>query len=158
MHTLSSNSSTTNDFGQSRGSISSWAYFRISIRYSRPTVSPNPMCCSHRLPPQLIDILAVADFSLGASQIKLLLELEKSDVRLILRDLKSVIELGGPGGDSWLELHHASFLDSLRDPKRSGPFHVRNPDRHTRGSSYDISSRHFRWDATIPVGYIFSSG
>ncbi|KAJ7659010.1 hypothetical protein B0H17DRAFT_1213007 [Mycena rosella] len=72
--------------------------------------------------PKLIQILAVIGPSLGlqVSQAELLLELEPGDVRLILRDLQSVISWDL--GDVDAAVHHASFLDYLRDPGRSGIF------------------------------------
>ncbi|KAJ7220878.1 hypothetical protein GGX14DRAFT_432353 [Mycena pura] len=115
-----------------------------------------PIDCRHKL----IDILAVTSSarSLRSSQIELLLELERGE---------SVIELYVPEGNSGLLVHHASFLDFLRDPKRSGPFHVRNPNRHRRMAHHilnalstrrdDLCGLHFsRWDfaSTELIGFI----
>jgi hypothetical protein len=73
---------------------------------------------------QLLGILAVirAGFILWISQIEQLLELEMGDIRLILRGLHSIIRIPEHDGNLWV--HHASFLDFLDDPSRSGPFCV----------------------------------
>jgi hypothetical protein len=72
----------------------------------------------------LLGVLAVirAQFRLSISQIEQLLGLEIGDVRLVLRGLHSVIKLPEEDGYPWV--HHASFLDFLDDPARSGPFHI----------------------------------
>jgi hypothetical protein len=57
----------------------------------------------------------------------------KRRVRLILCGLQSVIGLWPEEQENvaWPDVHHASFLDFLRDPKRSGRIHSGNPKRRT---------------------------
>ncbi|KAJ7242262.1 hypothetical protein C8J57DRAFT_1084444 [Mycena rebaudengoi] len=73
---------------------------------------------------QLVGILAViaARFNFVCSEIEQLFELEVGNVRLILRGLRSVIA----GTERGLKprAYHASFLDFLGNPSRSGPFWV----------------------------------
>ncbi|KAJ7816191.1 hypothetical protein B0H13DRAFT_1663528, partial [Mycena leptocephala] len=75
---------------------------------------------------QLLGILAVMAarfFFIPVSSIEGLLYLEPGNVRLILRNLHSVIRI--PEEDNMLlGVHHASFLDFLDEPVRSGPFCV----------------------------------
>ncbi|KAF7347052.1 putative nwd2 protein [Mycena venus] len=75
--------------------------------------------------PQLLVIFATITARLGLSieKIERILELERGDIRLILRELHSVIAM--PKEDySQVSVHHASFLDFLDDPLRSGQFCV----------------------------------
>ncbi|KAJ7913670.1 hypothetical protein B0H13DRAFT_1612291 [Mycena leptocephala] len=75
--------------------------------------------------PQLLLIFATITARLGISveRIERLLELRMGDVRLILRELHSVINM--PKDDYFqVSVHHASFLDFLDDPLRSGQFCV----------------------------------
>jgi hypothetical protein len=77
---------------------------------------------------QLLGILVVMKekFELSISKIEQLFELETGDVHLILRELHSVIHV--PVKDSnVVRVHHASFLDFLGNPSRSGPFYVGGP-------------------------------
>ncbi|KAJ6536693.1 hypothetical protein DFH09DRAFT_1401111 [Mycena vulgaris] len=62
-----------------------------------------------------------------------LLELRPGDVRLALRGLHSVVQLPLDDEDLSLRLtvHHASFLDFLSDPTRSGIFYVAGPEHRT---------------------------
>ncbi|KAJ7880937.1 hypothetical protein B0H13DRAFT_1630200, partial [Mycena leptocephala] len=74
---------------------------------------------------KLRDILCHAFFSrwrkkLTFLQIERLLELQPGDIRLILRGLHSVLEIG----PDKISAHHASFLDFLQDPQRSSIFHI----------------------------------
>ncbi|KAF7348939.1 NACHT domain-containing protein [Mycena venus] len=71
---------------------------------------------------QLLGILTTlhAQFFLCDFEIDRLLELQTGDVRLILRELHSVIDLE----HDYLRVHHASLLDFLDNPLRSGPFYV----------------------------------
>jgi hypothetical protein len=86
--------------------------------------------------PQLLGILCVLQgrLLLSASAIEKLLELKTGDLDLILRSLHSIIHI--PDGHSVIRMpdadieigpvfvHHASFLDFLDNPSRSGPFWV----------------------------------
>ncbi|KAF7358362.1 hypothetical protein MVEN_00886200 [Mycena venus] len=76
--------------------------------------------------PEVILILAVicAYIALNVSDIEHLLGLRSGDLRLILRDLHSVVNVPDEGKDGAVYVHHASFLDFLKDPARSGPFYT----------------------------------
>ncbi|KAJ7089926.1 hypothetical protein C8R44DRAFT_957736, partial [Mycena epipterygia] len=77
--------------------------------------------------PQLLSILALlgAKFHMSVEDIEHLLGLKTGDVRLMLRGLSSVIELPEPEANyDAVTAHHASFLDFLNDPARSGTFCV----------------------------------
>ncbi|KAJ7466870.1 hypothetical protein FB451DRAFT_1483661, partial [Mycena latifolia] len=76
--------------------------------------------------PQVVRILTFVAAGLqhstvGIPKIEQLLQLRSGDVRLTLRRLQSVIELPLTE-DAPLTVHHASFLDFLWDPLRSGTF------------------------------------
>ncbi|KAJ7678029.1 hypothetical protein DFH06DRAFT_975449 [Mycena polygramma] len=75
--------------------------------------------------PRLLEILAViaAKFNLSALHIEQLLEFQPGDARLILRHLHSVLDIPRDAGKR-ISVHHASFLDFLDDPTRSGVFHI----------------------------------
>ncbi|KAJ7906071.1 hypothetical protein B0H13DRAFT_1619832 [Mycena leptocephala] len=75
--------------------------------------------------PKLIEILALisSKIALDYSYIEHLLDLKSGDLRLILRDLASVVHLT-EGCLPCVTVHHASFLDFLHDPARSGPFYI----------------------------------
>ncbi|KAF7378501.1 Nwd2 [Mycena sanguinolenta] len=77
--------------------------------------------------PQLLEILMFLEEFLSLEQIGYLLGIRTSELRLILRGLHSVINV--PEHDLGMHLlaHHASFLDFLNDPSRSGPFHIGSP-------------------------------
>jgi hypothetical protein len=85
--------------------------------------------------PHLLRILAViTHLELPVRSMERLLGLQPGDVRLALRRLQSVIQLPSVHRDddkgtevtteSIVLTHHASFLDFLEDPARSGAFHV----------------------------------
>ncbi|KAJ7741735.1 hypothetical protein B0H16DRAFT_1861900 [Mycena metata] len=73
----------------------------------------------------LLEILVAvhAQFALTVSELEHLLELDQGDVALILRNLHSVIWVENEYS-SQVTVYHASFLDFLEDPSRSGSFHV----------------------------------
>jgi hypothetical protein len=79
--------------------------------------------------PQLPRILSViaAKLNLTAHHINQLLGLNSGDVRLTLRGLHSVIKYKAIFP---ITVHHASFLDFLKDPTRSGLFHVGDVHHH----------------------------
>ncbi|KAJ7775231.1 hypothetical protein B0H14DRAFT_2401723 [Mycena olivaceomarginata] len=66
--------------------------------------------------------------TLTLHDIEELLKVEPGDVRLALRGLHSVIRIPSESNGQ-LFSHHASFIDFLKDPKRSGTFYVGGP-RH----------------------------
>ncbi|KAJ7864047.1 hypothetical protein B0H13DRAFT_1637888 [Mycena leptocephala] len=75
---------------------------------------------------KLCDILyVIANLSLKLGSIEPLLDLELGDVRLTLRDLHSVLNIGSE--DMEITVHHASFLDFLNDLQRSSEFYI-GPD------------------------------
>ncbi|KAJ6490924.1 hypothetical protein C8R45DRAFT_195205 [Mycena sanguinolenta] len=79
---------------------------------------------------QLLRILAFLGELASLEQIGPLLELQTGELHLILRSLQSVIHV--PEDDFYaVSAYHASFLDFLNDPSRSGPFHVGSPQCRT---------------------------
>jgi hypothetical protein len=80
--------------------------------------------------PRLLQILVlVSRKDLFRRQICRVLELQVGELHLILRGLHSVLDVSGQ--DLSLRAHHASFLDFLDDPSRSGPFHIGSPQCRT---------------------------
>jgi hypothetical protein len=81
--------------------------------------------------PRLLRILTViaAKLDLSVPHIERLLELEPGDVQLMLRGLHSLIKVDGDD----VIVYHASFLDFLNDPTRSGMFYVGGSQRHGTG-------------------------
>ncbi|KAJ7444540.1 hypothetical protein B0H11DRAFT_2249825 [Mycena galericulata] len=80
---------------------------------------------------QLLQILTILGSRvhptfMSVSEVEQLLELHPGDLRLVLRNLHSVIKVP-EASDSFRDItvHHASFLDFLNDPTRSGPFYLR---------------------------------
>ncbi|KAJ7890839.1 hypothetical protein B0H13DRAFT_875424 [Mycena leptocephala] len=71
---------------------------------------------------KLGDILHCTELhvQLKLHQIERLLELQPGDVRLILRSLHSVLKIDSDN----ISVHHASFLDFLRDQQQSMIFHI----------------------------------
>jgi hypothetical protein len=61
------------------------------------------------------------DLDLTPLQIDWLLELKPGDTQLIFRGLHSVLEIGSNGH---ISVYHASFLDFVRDPRRSSNFNI----------------------------------
>ncbi|KAJ7734968.1 hypothetical protein B0H14DRAFT_2408663 [Mycena olivaceomarginata] len=74
-------------------------------------------------PPKYLETI-----SLTLLDIEELLELDCDDVQLALRRLHSVIQVPRHNSSKFFA-HHASFLDFLKDPARSGLFHIGGP-RH----------------------------
>ncbi|KAJ7801302.1 hypothetical protein B0H14DRAFT_2896011 [Mycena olivaceomarginata] len=66
--------------------------------------------------------MIISRFRWNALQIDRLLELQTGDTQLILRCLHSLLNMGGNGG---ISVHHASFLDFLKNPQRSSIFHIK---------------------------------
>ncbi|KAJ7245848.1 hypothetical protein C8J57DRAFT_759393 [Mycena rebaudengoi] len=85
----------------------------------------------HDFRSRLLGILAAirSQFELRFCEIEQLLDLQIGDVCLILRDLHSVIYI--PDEEDQLLAHHASFLDFLDDPSRSGQFYAGSPQCRT---------------------------
>jgi hypothetical protein len=102
--------------------------------------------------PQLLKILTfiAAPLRLSVCKLERLLELDVGDVRLILRDLHSLIKIPPPEEDKreGLCVHHASFQDFLENPTRSGPFSVGGSEYRTnvtyhilKAFSYELDDR-----------------
>ncbi|KAJ7093776.1 hypothetical protein C8R44DRAFT_564983, partial [Mycena epipterygia] len=75
---------------------------------------------------RLLTILSVVmAFKLSPRHIEQLLELQPGDVRLVLRDLHSVLYIPAEDGmaSDPIAVHHMSFRDFLDDPTRSGAFY-----------------------------------
>ncbi|KAJ7445938.1 hypothetical protein B0H11DRAFT_2249115 [Mycena galericulata] len=75
-----------------------------------------------------------------------LLELQSGDVRLILRNLHSIITL--PERDDWgiILVDHTSFLDFIHDLARSGPFYVGGPQHRTDLVRYILKALAYKYD------------
>ncbi|KAK7007546.1 hypothetical protein R3P38DRAFT_1656260 [Favolaschia claudopus] len=89
---------------------------------------PNQECLLTILP------VIAANFQLTVLQMGQLLELEPIDIQTTLRRLHSLINLPAVVGDEkdlHVTVHHASFLDFLNDPARSGQFHFNGTARHS---------------------------
>ncbi|KAJ7337033.1 hypothetical protein DFH08DRAFT_242855 [Mycena albidolilacea] len=84
-------------------------------------LSSVPMRFQHHLLEILVAINA--QFALTVSNVELLLELQQGSVALILRSLHSVVDAADEH-HAQVTVYHASFLDFLKDPLRSGSFHV----------------------------------
>ncbi|KAF7328285.1 putative nwd2 protein [Mycena sanguinolenta] len=72
-------------------------------------------------------LCAIVHLNLAADQIDKLLALEEGETRLLLRGLHSVLSVGANEDD--IRSHHASFLDFLENPDRSGSFCVNTLNR-----------------------------
>ncbi|KAJ7678051.1 hypothetical protein DFH06DRAFT_565131 [Mycena polygramma] len=102
--------------------------------------------------PQLLGIMAViaAKFHLSILHIEQLLELRSGDAHLILRHLHSVLDVP-QHAPARIMVHHASFLDFLEDPTRSGEFHIGDPQRMDlarrilKAFSLNVDSGHVAW-------------
>ncbi|KAJ7819260.1 hypothetical protein B0H14DRAFT_2836904 [Mycena olivaceomarginata] len=80
---------------------------------------------------KLCDIMcAVTNFNLPPHHVEHLLELKPGDVRLVLRDLHSLLRIGS--GNERISMHHASFFDFLHDQIRSDIFHIGSDHRRMR--------------------------
>lgn len=79
---------------------------------------------------KLCDILCViTNFRLDLRYIEPLLDLKSGDIRLTLRNLHSVLNIGSEY--EVITVHHASFLDFLHDRRRSSIFYI-GPDSEHR--------------------------
>ncbi|KAJ7085060.1 hypothetical protein C8R44DRAFT_651322 [Mycena epipterygia] len=78
--------------------------------------------------PRLLRILTViaAKINLRVDHIEKLLELKPGDIELALNGLHSLVQILD---DQDLTVHHASFLDFLNDPTRSGVFYSNSQHR-----------------------------
>ncbi|KAJ7937060.1 hypothetical protein B0H13DRAFT_2424284 [Mycena leptocephala] len=71
-------------------------------------------------------VISEWDLDLTPLQIDWLLELKPGDTQLIFRGLHSVLEIGSNGH---ISVYHASFLDFVRDPRRSSNFNIGSENR-----------------------------
>ncbi|KAJ7815227.1 hypothetical protein B0H14DRAFT_2375522, partial [Mycena olivaceomarginata] len=96
--------------------------------------------------PRLLRILTViaAKFNLGVPYIEQLLQLKPGDVRLTLRGLHSIVKMDGDN----ITVHHASFLDFLDNPTRSGEFYV-GPQQHTDLAYHIVKAFSYNYDNTL---------
>ncbi|KAJ7118199.1 hypothetical protein C8R44DRAFT_878826 [Mycena epipterygia] len=83
--------------------------------------------------PRILRILTVivAKFDLRVDRIEMLLELKPGDIGLALRGLHSLVAIrfSDWDGGEFVTVHHASFLDFLNDPTRSGLFYINSQHR-----------------------------
>jgi hypothetical protein len=96
---------------------------------------------------QVLGLLATieAKFQLSVYELEQLFKLNPGDVRLILRSLHSVISI--PEDDyNPIYVHHASFLDFLADPPRSGPFYIGSAQCRTNLTSHILKAFSYRHD------------
>ncbi|KAF7328944.1 putative nwd2 protein [Mycena venus] len=70
----------------------------------------------------ILQCTVVVNLYLTPAQLDRLFDLEPGDVELILHRLHSVLEV--PSDSAAISVHHASFLDFLRDQRRSSVFHI----------------------------------
>lgn len=91
---------------------------------------------------KVCDILCViANFQLHPAHIEQLLGLKPGDAQLILRCLNSVLDVPSDSNRDWndvIHVHHASFLDFLRDPRRSSVFHVGPGSQYPTGLAHSV--------------------
>jgi hypothetical protein len=81
--------------------------------------------------PRLLRILTVivAKLNLTVPHVEQLLNLGPGDVQLALRGLYSIVKMPAFNDDAHITVHHASFLDFLDNPTRSGMFYVGGPQQ-----------------------------
>ncbi|KAF7328943.1 putative nwd2 protein [Mycena venus] len=70
----------------------------------------------------ILQCTIMVNLELTPAQLDRLFDLEPGDVQLILRSLHSVLKV--PADSETISVHHASFLDFLRDQQRSSVFHI----------------------------------
>jgi hypothetical protein len=94
--------------------------------------------------PQLLRILTiiVAKLDLKVPHIERLLELKPGDVQLALRGLHSIVRMNGPRP---ITVYHASFLDFLDSPTRSGMFYV-GPQQRTDLACHILKAFSYNYD------------
>ncbi|KAJ7310758.1 hypothetical protein DFH08DRAFT_791964 [Mycena albidolilacea] len=93
--------------------------------------------------PRLLRILTViaAKLDLNFLDIEQLLELKPGDVQLALRGLHSILNMDGEN----LTVHHASFLDFLDSPTRSGMFYP-GPQQRTDFACQILKAFSYKYD------------
>jgi hypothetical protein len=74
-----------------------------------------------------------------------LLGLELGTVELIIRPLHSVLKVPALSGDS-LEVHHASFLDFLKDETRSSCFYVGSEEHKVKLGHSTLRALSYTYD------------
>ncbi|KAJ7822060.1 hypothetical protein B0H14DRAFT_2519081 [Mycena olivaceomarginata] len=83
----------------------------------------------------------MANLDLRIPHIEQLLELKPGDVQLTLRGLHSIVKMDG----NTVTVHHASFLDFLNNPTRSGTFYV-GPQQRTDLACQISKAFSYRYD------------
>jgi hypothetical protein len=91
--------------------------------------------------PRLVQILTViaAQLDLDVPHIEQLLELKPGDVRLVLHGLHSIVKM------DTVTVHHASFLDFLDNPTRSGMFYA-GPQQRADFACYLLKAFSYKYD------------
>lgn len=77
--------------------------------------------------------------------IDVLLGLELGNVELIIRPLHSVLKVPAPPSN-WLGVHHASFLDFLKDETRSSSFYVDSAEHKAKLGLYILKALAYTYD------------
>jgi hypothetical protein len=95
------------------------------------------------LQPRLLRILTVfvTKWNLKIPHIEQLLELKLGDVQLALRGMHSIVKM-----DERLTAHHASFLDFLDNPTRSGMFYVGSSQQRTSLTHHILKAFSYKYD------------
>jgi hypothetical protein len=98
------------------------------------------------LRPRLLRVLTVlaTKWDLEVPHIEQLLDLKPGDVQLALRGVHSIVQI-----DERLQratAHHASFLDFLDNPTRSGMFHVGSSQQCTDLAYYILKAFSYKYD------------
>jgi hypothetical protein len=99
---------------------------------------------SQAIRPRLLRILTViaAKLNLTIPLMERLLGLKPGDFRLTLRGLHSLLKMD----EDNVTVHHASFLDFLDDPTRSGMFYVRSPQQRTQLACDILKAFSYKYD------------
>jgi hypothetical protein len=95
------------------------------------------------LQPRLLRILTVfvTKWNLKVPHIEQLLELKPGDVQLALHGMHSIVKM-----DERLTAHHASFLDFLDNPTRSGMFYVGSSQQRTSLTHHILKAFSYKYD------------
>ncbi|KAJ7856192.1 hypothetical protein B0H14DRAFT_2753104 [Mycena olivaceomarginata] len=109
--------------------------------------------------PRLCDILSVlihcpASINIHEEKIEAMLGLDPGDAGLILRPLRSVLELST--SYATIHMHHASFRDFLRNQERSADFYV-GSDQHRTKLALSILDQLLHTHRTLPFHWTLPS-
>ncbi|KAJ7913446.1 hypothetical protein B0H13DRAFT_2326304 [Mycena leptocephala] len=97
--------------------------------------------------PQLLQILSLIhdELRLSVRRTEQILELKPGDLRLVLRGLRSLVEVP-EDVDDHLICHHASFSDFLADPARSGNFYAGGSQLRTEVVGHMLKALSYNYD------------